>query len=105
MTAPKKFSKKISDAEEARIQKLIASDPDAPEASDEQIADARPFAEAFPDLAVKIRNNAGGRPRSANPKQPISIRLDQDVIAKFKSTGPGWQSQINEALRRVKLPG
>jgi uncharacterized protein (DUF4415 family) len=31
---------------------------------------------------------------------PISIRLDQEVIAKFKATGPGWQSRINEVLRK-----
>ena len=67
----------ISDAEEAEIQKMIAKDPDAPEASDEQIAKARPFAEAFPALAANMRKNVGGRPRSAKPKVAISIRLDQ----------------------------
>ena len=97
-------AKKISDAEEARIQEMIASDPDAPEATDEQLANARPFTEAFPDLAARLRKNVGGRPRSESSKRPISIRLDQDVIAKFKSTGPGWQSRINEALRYAKLP-
>jgi uncharacterized protein (DUF4415 family) len=29
--------------------------------------------------------------------------LDPDVIAKFKATGPGWQSRINEVLRAAKL--
>jgi uncharacterized protein (DUF4415 family) len=89
-----------SDAEEARIQKMIASDPDAPEATDKQIAKAKPFAEAFPALAENMRKNVGGRPRSATPKVPVSIRLDQDVIAKFKATGPGWQSRINDVLRK-----
>ena len=93
----------VSDAEEARIQKLIASDPDAPEATDAQIAEAKPFAEAFPDLAKKMRKNVGGRPRSANPKVPVSIRLDQDVLAKLKASGPGWQSRVNEMLRREVL--
>ena len=90
----------ISDAEEARIQKMIASDPDSPELTDDDIASAKPFAEAFPKIAETMRRNVGGRPKSANPKQPISIRLDQDVIAKFKATGPGWQSRINEVLRK-----
>ena len=44
----------ISDEEEARIQALIASDPDAPEATDEQLSQARPFAEAHPDLMGSI---------------------------------------------------
>ena len=90
----------ISDAEEARIQKMIASDPDSPELTDDDMASAKPFAEAFPKIAETMRRNVGGRPKSANPKQPISIRLDQDVIAKFKATGPGWQSRINEVLRK-----
>lgn len=93
----------ISDAEEARIQKMIASDPDAPEATDEQMTEAKPFAETFPTLAENMRRNVGGRPRSANPKVPVSIRLDPDVVAKFKATGPGWQSRMNEVLRREVL--
>ena len=95
-----KKHKPISDAEEARIQKMIASDPDAPEATDEQISEAKPFTEAFPALADKMRKNVGGRPRSANP---ISIRLDQEVVTKLKATGPGWQSRVNEMLRREVL--
>lgn len=98
-----KKHKPISDAEEARIQKMIASDPDAPEATDEQIAEAKPFAEAFPALANKMRKNVGGRPRSVNPKVPVSIRLDQEVVTKLKATGPGWQSRVNEMLRREVL--
>jgi uncharacterized protein (DUF4415 family) len=42
-----------------------------------------------------------GRPKSAAPKQAVSIRLDADVVAHVRATGPGWQSRINAALRRV----
>jgi uncharacterized protein (DUF4415 family) len=46
-----------------------------------------------------------GRPKSKNPKRPVSIRLDPDVLAHFRRTGGGWQSRINAALRKVaKLP-
>lgn len=44
----------------------------------------------------------GGRP-SKEPKQAISIRLDVAVVDKFKATGPGWQSRINEELKKTKL--
>lgn len=91
--------KTFSAAEEARIQAMIASDPDAPEATDEQIAQAKPFAEAFPALAENIRK--GGRPRSDRPKLAVSIRLDQEVVERFKAAGPGWQSRMNDALRHV----
>ena len=101
-----KRSHGISDAEEARIQRMIASDPDAPEATDAQLAQARPFVEAFPALAEKMRKNAGGRPRAARPKVPISIRLDPDVVSAFKATGPGWQSRMNDVLRAsIEEPG
>ncbi|WP_207779323.1 hypothetical protein [Zavarzinia aquatilis] len=47
-----KFSSKhpLGDAEEAEIQKMIASDPDAPELTDEQLKQGKPFREALPEL-------------------------------------------------------
>jgi uncharacterized protein (DUF4415 family) len=33
-------------------------------------------------------------------KQPIALRLDADVIAWLKASGTGYQSRINEILRR-----
>lgn len=74
---------------------------DSPVLTDAQIASARPFAEIFPEVAEEIRRNLGGRPKSERPKKPISIRFDQDVIDHFKSSGEGWQSRMNDALRKV----
>lgn len=45
-----------------------------------------------------------GRPRSANPKQMISLRLPPEVIARLKATGPGWQTRMAERLARAPLP-
>src|SRR6266511_4418313 len=42
-----------------------------------------------------------GRPPSENPKQAIKLRIDADVVEYFRATGPGWQTRINEALRRA----
>jgi len=86
---------------EDQIQRMIASDPDAPEATDEQLAQAKPFGEAFPALADAMRKNVGGRPKSENPKVAVSLRLDQEIVARFKATGPGWQTRMNEALREA----
>jgi uncharacterized protein (DUF4415 family) len=86
---------------EKEIQRMIASDPDAPEATDEQLAQARPFAEAFPALADKMRRNVGGRPKADKTKVAVSIRLDSEVLEAFKAGGPGWQSRMNQALRKV----
>lgn len=87
--------------DEAEIQAMIASDPDAPEATDEQLAADRPFAEAYPALAKAMRR-AAGRPKLDEPKVPVSIRLDAEVLRKWKATGPGWQSRINAALKAAK---
>jgi uncharacterized protein (DUF4415 family) len=84
---------------EEEIQRMIASDPDAPEVTDEQIAQAKPFDDAFPALADTMRKNIGGRPKSDNPKIAVSLRLDQEIVARFKASGPGWQTRMNEALR------
>lgn len=91
--------KKISEAE---IQKQIAADPDDAEATPEQAAQAKPFAEAFPALMESIKRGRG-RPPVDRPLQQISIRLDPDVIAKFKSTGKGWQTRINDILKNAKV--
>lgn len=42
-----------------------------------------------------------GRPKGSGAKQPVSLRLDKDVLAHFRATGPGWQSRMNEALRKA----
>jgi uncharacterized protein (DUF4415 family) len=42
-----------------------------------------------------------GRPRKDAPKEAVNIRLDPDVVAHFRAGGPGWQSRINAALRKV----
>ena len=86
---------------EDQIQRMIASDPDAPEATDEQLAQAKPFTEAFPSLAEAMRKNVGGRPKADNPKVAVSLRLDQDIVARFKASGPGWQTRMNDALRHA----
>lgn len=89
----------ITDEEEARIQTGIAADADNPEITDEQFERARPFAEAFPELAANLRRTRG--PQRTPTKQLVSLRVDQDVLDRFKATGSGWQSRMNEALRRA----
>jgi uncharacterized protein (DUF4415 family) len=69
-------------------------DPDdAPELTDEWF-DTADFYEG--DKLVRR-----GRPKSDSPKEALSLRLDPDVIAYYRATGPGWQSRINETLRKA----
>jgi len=46
--------------------------------------------------------NKGGRPLSVNPRKLISLRLPADVIARWKATGPGWQTRMAERLSKVR---
>lgn len=41
----------------------------------------------------------GRGPQAAPTKVLTSVRLDADILAYFKSTGAGYQSRINAALR------
>ncbi len=42
-----------------------------------------------------------GRPKSAAPKQAVSLRLSPEVLRYFKAGGPGWQTRIDEALKKL----
>jgi uncharacterized protein (DUF4415 family) len=68
---------KLSDAD---IRRAVANDPDsAPVAGADWFAKAR----------------VGNRPA----KKAISIKLDEDVLAFFRSQGVGYQTRINAVLR------
>lgn len=66
-------------------------DEDSPELTDAQFAALKPVAEVLPDLDFG--------------KQRITIMLDSAVIAgyKAKAGGRGYQTLINETLRRGLL--
>ena len=42
-----------------------------------------------------------GRPPLAAPKRQVTLRLSPEVIDHFKAGGPGWQTRIDEALKRA----
>ena len=47
----------------------------------------------------------GRGPQKAPTKVLTTIRLDADVIAFFRAQGAGYQSRINDELKRVKERG
>ena len=94
--------KKMKRLTEAKIQKMIASDPDNPELTDAQIARARPFRDVFPDLHASIKRSRG-RPKVENPKEAVTLRLSPDTIEKFKAIGDDWRARMAKALERAKV--
>jgi len=73
--------------------KPVWIDPDdAPEWTDEMFDRA--------EIRIGDKVIRRGRP-PGSAKRLISLRLDQAVIDHFRAGGPGWQSRLNEALRKV----
>lgn len=75
-----------------------------PEWTEEDFRLARPADEMFDAERVALLVRQPGRPKGstkADAKQQVALRLDRDVIERFKAAGPGWQTRMNEALRRA----
>jgi uncharacterized protein (DUF4415 family) len=93
MTASKRASPRSLGSDLAKVAAHVIQ----PEEYDE-------LPELTDDMLARGKVNKGGRPKSENPKKLISIRLPEDVILKWRATGPGWQTRMAEKLSRV-VPG
>ena len=60
------------------------------------------------DVVIRPANGTlttPGRPKSANAKKSVHLRLSPDLLAWFRKTGPGWQTRIDETLRKAAKLG
>ena len=73
-------------AEDAAITAAAMADPDAVPFTDAEWEQAKPL----------VRR---GRPLGSGSKTQITLRLDVEVVEKFRASGEGWQTRINEALK------
>ena len=74
-------------AQERAVTAAAKADPDAQPLTAKQLTSMIPL------------RNLRGRPKSANPKQLVSVRYSPEVLAYFKSAGEGWQSRMDSVLR------
>ena len=76
-----------------------------PEWTDTDFAQAKPAAEVPPDLVGSERAERllrpRGRPKTGNARTLISLRLPPDTLARWKATGPGWQTRMADLLGRA----
>jgi uncharacterized protein (DUF4415 family) len=70
---------------------------DSPEATPEELAQARPFSDVFPELAASARRVRGKQ--KAPIKTMVTLRMDTETLEAFKATGKGWQTRIDAALK------
>ena len=83
--------KPLTDAE-GEVRELTAED----------FRHMRPLSD-FPDLAELVRKRGERGPQKSPTKQQVTLRLDRDVVERFRATGEGWQRRINAALRRARV--
>ena len=73
-------------AEDATITAAAMADPDAVPFTDAEWEQVKPL----------VRR---GRPLGSGTKTQVTLRLDVEVVEKFRASGDGWQTRINEALK------
>src|SRR4051812_27970169 len=78
-------------------------DDENPELTEEDFKNSKPI---YGLLVEKIgKKNADmlmqgkvGRPVAEHTKQPVSIRVDENILKAFKAKGKGWQTEMHHAL-------
>jgi uncharacterized protein (DUF4415 family) len=88
-----------------RRAKQPVFDNDNPEWTKADFAKATKFPEGVrlkdikPDEIGRIVSRRG--PQTTHTNVAVSIRLSPEVSSHFKAKGPGWQSRIDDALRKI----
>jgi len=72
-----------TDKEDAAINAGIVADPDTVELTDEEFKQLRPV----------------GRPMAQATKVRVTMRLSPEVVQYFRTTGKGWQTRLDNALK------
>lgn len=96
-------------SESSRLEKRVpASVLFTARLSDKERRQLRRLA-AMPDSKIDFSDAPEGRPRVSDVlvgrfyrpiKQPVSLRVDADVLAWFRRRGKNYQTYMNEVLRR-----
>ncbi|MDP2816867.1 MAG: BrnA antitoxin family protein [Polaromonas sp.] len=73
-------------AEDAAITAAALADPDAVPFTDAEWLQVKPL----------LRR---GRPLGSGSKTQITLRIDVEVVEKFKASGDGWQTRMNDVLK------
>lgn len=86
----------------------LAAAPDAPVAdADNPPTTMDDWADAvvsrdLPELRAKLAQRRMRGPGKNPAKVAIQLRLPPDVLARWKATGPGWQTRMAQRLARAR---
>ena len=86
-----------------KTKPLIDDKGEVRELTSEDMQRARPAQEVLPKelLALLPKRKPGQRRPQLQPtKRSITVRYSPEVLAYFKSTGTGWQTRMDEVLKK-----
>lgn len=85
--------------EDYAINAAVSADPETTELDDDWFERARPASEVVSHIVRRYRRTRGKQ--RAPTKSQITLRLDADLVLHFRETGKGWQTRINDTLRKA----
>lgn len=86
---------------------IVLNEDDVPDLTDDPNIVWVPLREAHPDLAAYsiARKAKAGRPKVAKPKKVQSFKLSQDLIEAIVTSGKGYNTRVEAALRAAVEQG
>lgn len=100
-TIKRRHLKPLTAAEERAVEARVAAAERRRRGTDS--SDPPWTAEQVARLTVR---HPGGRPRrTPGGTEPVTLRLDHDVVTWFRAQGPGYQGRINALLRAAMRRG
>ena len=82
---------KLNAIEDAAVTKAARSDIDSKPLTDLQWSKVKP-----------TLRRGRGRPLGSGTKEQVTLRIDSETLAFYKSKGQGWQTLINMLLGEIK---
>ncbi|WP_339897885.1 BrnA antitoxin family protein [uncultured Gilvimarinus sp.] len=81
-------------------------DHDNPEWTEAEFARARPASDVLPEifpkkLAAQMLKPKTRGPQKAPTKAQVSLRLSEVVLTHYRSTGKGWQTRLDNDLKKL----
>jgi uncharacterized protein (DUF4415 family) len=89
----------MTEEEDARLAASAEADADNPPLTEENWRRMRPGHEVHPEWVRQSLRR--GRPKLESPKHQVTLRIDAAVLDHFKAGGKGWQTAINETLKKA----
>lgn len=80
---------------------LTDKDGEVRELTAKDFAEFVTFSELPKSLQATLRAIGKRGPQKAPTKKLVSLRLSPEVLDYYRATGPGWQTRIDQALKRV----